>query len=82
MADRPASPALDPATVEVTRGTSYPPEFDEACAAREKRRVGNALGLKNFGVNLVTLPPAPRPPSGTGTRTRTSSSTSSRARRR
>ena len=56
MADRPAPPALDPMTVEVTRGTSYPPEFDVPCAAREKRRVGNALGLRNFGVNLVTLP--------------------------
>ena len=56
MADRPAPPALDPMTVEVTRGTSYPPEFDAPCAAREKRRVGNALGLRNFGVNLVTLP--------------------------
>ena len=54
---RPAPPALDPATVEAARGTTYPPEFDAACAARAKRRVGDALGLRAFGVNLVTLPP-------------------------
>lgn len=52
----PTPPALDPMTVEVTRGTRYPPEFDRACAARAKRRIGDALGLRSFGVNLVTLP--------------------------
>ena len=57
MADQLESPALDPMTVEPVVGTNYPPPFAEACAAREKRRVGNALGLRNFGVNLVTLPP-------------------------
>lgn len=54
---RSAPPALDPTTVEAARGTTYPPEFDAACAARAKRRVGDALGLRAFGVNLVTLPP-------------------------
>ena len=57
MGDETRSPALDPATIEPVVGTSYPPDFDRACAAREKRRVGDALGLGNFGVNLVTLPP-------------------------
>ena len=57
MAHRPVPPALDPAAAEVTRGTTYPPEFDAACAGRAKRRVGDALGLRAFGVNLVTLPP-------------------------
>ena len=57
MADHPLPLALDPAAVAVRRGTSYPPEFDAPCVAREKRRIGDALGLRNFGVNLVTLPP-------------------------
>ena len=57
MADQPEIPAMDPVTVDVALGTSYPPEFDAACAGRAKRRIGNALGLGNFGVNLVTLPP-------------------------
>ncbi len=57
MADQPKLPAMDPMTVEVTLGASYPLEFDAPCAARAKRRIGNALGLRNFGVNLVTLPP-------------------------
>ncbi len=57
MADQPKLPAMDPMTVEVTLGASYPPEFDAPCAARAKRRIGNALGLRNFEVNLVTLPP-------------------------
>jgi len=57
MADHPLPPALDPAAVAVRRGTSYPSGFDAPCAAREKRRLGDALGLRNFGVNLVTLPP-------------------------
>jgi uncharacterized cupin superfamily protein len=50
-------PALDPATVAVRRGTSYPADLGERCAGREKRALGNALGLKNFGVNLTELPP-------------------------
>ena len=57
MTDRRKAPAMDPAAIEPVLGTGYPPEFAEACAARAKRQIGNALGLRNFGVNLVTLPP-------------------------
>ena len=57
MTGQPELPAMDPETIEPVIGTGYPPEFDEACAARAKRRIGDALGLKNFGVDLVTLPP-------------------------
>ncbi len=49
-------PALDPATVTPRTGNSYPPPFGAASAAREKRALGDAVGLKNFGVNLVRLP--------------------------
>ena len=57
MADNPGPPAMDPATIEPEIGTGYPPPFAADCAARAKRKVGDALGLASFGVNLVTLPP-------------------------
>jgi len=50
-------PALDPAEVSVREGSSYPEAFKEPCRTRAKRALGDALGLSNFGVNLVTLPP-------------------------
>ncbi len=53
----PKPPALDPATVPPRTGSSYPEPFAALCAGREKRALGDALGLRNFGVNLVTLPP-------------------------
>lgn len=54
---KPKPPALDPATLPVRRGTGYPAPFDAISPTREKRVLGDALGLKNFGVNLVRLPP-------------------------
>ncbi len=50
-------PALDPATVPVVTGSDYPAPFNSNVAGRERRRLGDALGLKNFGVNLMRLPP-------------------------
>jgi uncharacterized cupin superfamily protein len=50
-------PALDPLQVEPTRGSNYPDPFRQRVAARAKRKLGEALGLKNFGVNLTTLGP-------------------------
>jgi uncharacterized cupin superfamily protein len=51
------SPWLDPMSVLPRRGSGYPPPFAEQVAGREKRALGDALGLTQFGVNLVTLPP-------------------------
>ena len=51
------APALDPATVPAVRGSDYPPPFDRLVAARERRRLGDAVGLTNFGVNLLRVPP-------------------------
>src|SRR5260221_439665 len=45
-------PALEPIV-----GTLYPSPFDEPCRARERKRLGDAGGLKQFGVNLLRLPP-------------------------
>lgn len=52
-----ALPALDPATVTATQSTNYPAPFRPVVAGRLKQRLGDALGLKNFGVNLTTLKP-------------------------
>lgn len=57
MTAKPALPAIDPATVPAKTGSSYPEPFASRCAARAKRALGNALGLRNFGVNLVEVPP-------------------------
>jgi len=53
----PKPPALDPRSVPGRRGTVYPDPFKPRVAGREKRQLGNALGLENFGVNLVRLEP-------------------------
>ncbi|MEQ8354670.1 MAG: cupin domain-containing protein [Kiloniellaceae bacterium] len=53
----PTSPALDPATLEPRTGSSYPEAWRHSAGAREKRKVGDALGLTAYGVNLVRLPP-------------------------
>ena len=50
-------PALDPATVEARMGTNYPDEFNEKVSEREKRPLGDALGLTRLGVNLTRLKP-------------------------
>ena len=50
-------PAIDPAKVEPLVGSDYPAPFDRIAAGRERRALGDALGLKNFGVNLTRLPP-------------------------
>jgi uncharacterized cupin superfamily protein len=50
-------PALDPQTVKPLVGSDYPPPHDMGPAKRERRRIGDAVGLKNFGVNLMRLPP-------------------------
>jgi len=50
-------PKIDSATVPVLKGSGYPPPFDAPCAARTRQRLGNAGGLRDFGINLMRLPP-------------------------
>ncbi len=45
------------AALSATIGTLYPPPYDTPCRARERRKLGDAAGLTQFGVNLLTLPP-------------------------
>jgi uncharacterized cupin superfamily protein len=50
-------PKIDIAAVPTRQGSGYPPPFDAPCAARTRQRLGQAGGLRDFGVNLMTLPP-------------------------
>lgn len=50
-------PALDPATLEPRSRSGYPEPFRSRVLPREKRALGDALGLTQIGVNLTTLPP-------------------------
>lgn len=50
-------PALDSAAVPLRIGSGYPEPFRSWVQGREKRALGEALGLTRFGVNLVRLPP-------------------------
>ena len=50
-------PALDPATVEARTSSGYPEPYRSRVLPREKRAIGDALGLTLIGVNLTTLPP-------------------------
>ena len=53
----PTAPALDPDDLPEQRGSGYPEPFRSRMGDRAKRRLGDALGLTRFGVNLVTLAP-------------------------
>ena len=48
---------IDLASAPTGTGTRYPRPYDEPCKARVWTMLGNAAGLTQFGVNLVTLEP-------------------------
>ena len=48
---------IDPAQLPEIVGTLYPPPFDEPCRARGRKKLGDAAGLTQFGINLLRLPP-------------------------
>lgn len=50
-------PKIDSARVPVRTGSGYPPPYDAPCADRTRKRLGDAGGLQDFGVNLMRLPP-------------------------
>ena len=50
-------PKIDIAAVPERKGVGYPPPFGEPCAERIRQRLGDAGGLRDFGVNLMRLPP-------------------------
>ena len=49
--------AIDVNNAPASTGSGYPDPYDEACAKRFRRRLGDAAGLTQFGVNLMRLPP-------------------------
>ena len=50
-------PKIDIAKLPTDSRTNYPPPFDRVVEGRARRRLGNAVGLDQFGVNLTTLKP-------------------------
>jgi uncharacterized cupin superfamily protein len=50
-------PKVDLSAIAVRVGTGYPDPFNDACAGRTRKRLGDAGGLLDFGANLMTLPP-------------------------
>jgi uncharacterized cupin superfamily protein len=50
-------PALDPQSLEARTGSGYPEPYRSRVVPREKRALGNALGLTKIGINHTTLPP-------------------------
>jgi uncharacterized cupin superfamily protein len=50
-------PRIDIAAVPERTGSGYPAPFHEPCLARIRKRLGEAGGVSDFGVNLLTLQP-------------------------
>ena len=50
-------PKIDIANLKVEVATGYPEPFRAAVAGRQRKRLGNAVGLDQFGVNLTRLLP-------------------------
>ena len=50
-------PKVDIANVKVEASTNYPEPYRAAVAGRSRQRLGNAVGLDQFGVNLTRLKP-------------------------
>lgn len=50
-------PAVDPATLPARTSSLYPELFRSRVLPRDKRALGDALGLTKIGVNLSTLMP-------------------------
>jgi uncharacterized cupin superfamily protein len=50
-------PKIDISAVPARKGSGYPSPFDAPCATRTRQRLGEAGGLRDFGINRMTLPP-------------------------
>lgn len=50
-------PKIDISKLPVDTVNLYPDPFSEPIKGRERKRLGNAVGLSQFGVNLTTLKP-------------------------
>jgi len=50
-------PKIDMKSVFERRGSAYPAPFDQIAKDRVRKRLGDAGGITQFGVNLLELPP-------------------------
>jgi len=50
-------PKIDIEAQEVRSGSNYPEPFRDICLGATWRKLGDAVGLTDFGVNLSRLPP-------------------------
>ncbi|MGB6606036.1 MAG: cupin domain-containing protein [Steroidobacteraceae bacterium] len=50
-------PALDPRGATAVSGTSYPEPYRSRISGRQRRRLGDALGLTRVGINQTTIAP-------------------------
>jgi uncharacterized cupin superfamily protein len=50
-------PKIDIGKLPTDSRTNYPSPFDRVVEGRSRKRLGNAAGLDQFGVNLTTLKP-------------------------
>lgn len=50
-------PKIDIAAMEFKASSNYPAAFQARVAGRSRKRLGNAAGLSQFGVNLTRLEP-------------------------
>jgi uncharacterized cupin superfamily protein len=50
-------PKIDIAGLKLDNSTGYPEPFNRDVQGRWRKRLGNAVGLDQFGVNLTTLKP-------------------------
>jgi uncharacterized cupin superfamily protein len=50
-------PKIDIAKIKAESSTGYPEPYRQAVAGRSRQRLGNVVGLDQFGVNLTRLTP-------------------------
>lgn len=50
-------PKIDINAITLDTSTGYPPPYNKAVEGRSRKRLGNAAGLTQFGVNLCRLVP-------------------------
>jgi uncharacterized cupin superfamily protein len=50
-------PKIDIDKIPIDTRTGYPEPYQQEVAGRERKRLGNAVGLDQFGVNLCRLKP-------------------------
>jgi uncharacterized cupin superfamily protein len=50
-------PKIDIDKIVIDSATGYPAPFNKAVEGRSRKRLGNAIGLAQFGVNICTIKP-------------------------